>query len=162
MGWITIEDGTLQVAAVKLCSTDWHSMKALKENIWFEYIKSFSILLSTPLRCFSAPCLWLILHKKKREKLYMCRLSSCYFSRESSREHKFNTANFLPHWQCDFTLNFQLAAFTLAIHHSPERLSLFLYPPHDIHEPQCDQFNSDDRHVGCIHQTQLFMTAKGN
>lgn len=75
--------------------------------------------------CF--PLLFVVNTRKEHLKikpLHICWLSSCNFCQESSREHKFSTANFLPHWRCDFTLNFQLAAFTLAIHHSPERLSL--------------------------------------
>lgn len=98
--------------------------KSTDKNIWFQYIKSFSIFLSALLLCFSAPCLLLILQKKHKKKSYMCRHSSCSFSWESFREHKLNAANFLSYWQRDFTLNFQLAAFTSAISHSPERLSL--------------------------------------
>lgn len=134
--------------------------KSTDKNIWFQYIKSFSIFLSALLLCFSAPCLLLILQKKHKKKSYMCRHSSCSFSWESFREHKLNTANFLSYWQRDFTLNFQLAAFTSAISHSPERLSLSAAC--DAHQPHRDQFDSDDRHVGWIHQMQLVMTAKGN
>lgn len=46
----------------------------------------------------------------------------------SARNHLENINlidNFLSHWQCDFTLNSQLAAFTSAIHHSAEKL----FPP---------------------------------
>lgn len=43
--------------------------KSTDKNIWFQYIKLFSIFLSALLLCFSAPCLLLILQKKHKKKL---------------------------------------------------------------------------------------------
>ncbi len=48
-----------QVAAVKLCGTDWHSMKAVKRISDFNTANHFQFSLQP-----CCPCLWLILRKK--------------------------------------------------------------------------------------------------